>query len=135
MTMRQMIKRLAEADRSRGAAAVEFAIVLPVLIILVFGIIDFGRYFSMQQTMEQLARQGARLVALGDATSDVQLRINAAATAAGLNTSRLTISTPATCPAGQNAQNALVTVKYSMSGLILLAKSHPTGIGQMQCGG
>jgi len=46
-----MRRRLARsAARDRGAAAVEFALLLPVLLLLVFGIIDFGRALNAQIT-------------------------------------------------------------------------------------
>ena len=45
----------------RGAAAVEFALLLPLLLLLVFGIIDFGRALNAQVTLTQAAREGARL--------------------------------------------------------------------------
>ena len=44
----------------RGSAAVEFAIVLPVLITLVMGIIDFGSLFSTWSTLRQGVWAGAR---------------------------------------------------------------------------
>ncbi len=44
----------------RGAAAVEFAIVAPLLFILVFGIIDFGFGFHSWNAIENAAREGAR---------------------------------------------------------------------------
>jgi Flp pilus assembly protein TadG len=50
---------------ARGQALVEFAVVLPVLILIILGIIYFGRYedYSSQQT--QLAGQAARDAAIG----------------------------------------------------------------------
>jgi hypothetical protein len=48
----------------RGAAAVEMALVLPVLLFLVFGIIDFGRMLNAQITLTEAAREGARAEAL-----------------------------------------------------------------------
>jgi Flp pilus assembly protein TadG len=54
-----------KTPRDRGAAAVEFALLLPVLLLLVFGIIDFGRALNAQITLTQAAREGARLDALG----------------------------------------------------------------------
>lgn len=51
--------------REHGASAVEFALVLPILVLLVFGIITFGIVFARSQGMEAAAREGARTASLG----------------------------------------------------------------------
>ena len=43
-----------------GAIAVEFAIILPVLLLLVFGIIDFGHAWYMRHVLQNSCREGAR---------------------------------------------------------------------------
>ncbi len=48
-----------------GSSAVEFALVLPVLVLLVFGIIEFGRAFNAYVTVTHAAREGARMAAVG----------------------------------------------------------------------
>lgn len=53
----------------RGAAAVEFAIVLPLLLVIVMGTVDWGHYFFTRETVVHAAREGARagtLVPPGD---------------------------------------------------------------------
>lgn len=57
-----------------GAAAVEFALVLPVLLLILFGIIDFGRAFNAQITLTQAAREGVRAYALSGNASDGDAR-------------------------------------------------------------
>jgi Flp pilus assembly protein TadG len=49
----------------QGASAVEFALVLPLLVLLLFGMITFGLAFARMQQMEAVAREGARLAAIG----------------------------------------------------------------------
>jgi Flp pilus assembly protein TadG len=57
--------RIGRLRRSEdGAALVEFAIVLPVLLLLVFGIIDFGRALSAQNSITAAVHDGARLAAV-----------------------------------------------------------------------
>ncbi len=46
--------------RDRGAAALEFALVLPVLLVLLFGILDYGRLFYDSIAIRQGAREAAR---------------------------------------------------------------------------
>jgi Flp pilus assembly protein TadG len=48
----------------RGQTLVEFALVLPVLIAIVFGLLDVGRYVYMSSVVSQAAREGARLAAV-----------------------------------------------------------------------
>jgi Flp pilus assembly protein TadG len=61
----------------RGAAAVEAALVLPLLLILVFGIIDFGRMLNAQIQLTEAAREGARARSLGASVSEAQARVQA----------------------------------------------------------
>lgn len=53
----------------RGIATVEFAIVAPLLLMIVFGIIEFGRMVMVQQIMTNASREGARRAIIEDATS------------------------------------------------------------------
>jgi Flp pilus assembly pilin Flp len=48
----------------KGAAAVEFALLLPILVILAFGIIYFGPVFNNYIAITHAARDGARLLAI-----------------------------------------------------------------------
>ncbi len=51
-----------------GAAALEFAIVVPVLLTLLFASIQFGSVVFVQNNMVNAAREGARRIAAADAT-------------------------------------------------------------------
>jgi Flp pilus assembly protein TadG len=54
--------------KQRGAAAVEFAVVAPVFVLLVFGMIEYGRMVMVQQMLTNASREGARRAILEGAT-------------------------------------------------------------------
>lgn len=54
----------------RGAAALEFALILPVLLTVVFGIIEFGWTFNQQISLSNAARESARYMAIHYAEAD-----------------------------------------------------------------
>lgn len=55
----------ARTTSDRGASALEFALVIPVLLLLLFGIIEFGVIFQNQLALTHAAREGARMAAVG----------------------------------------------------------------------
>lgn len=64
--------------RQRGAALVEFAIVLPVLLLLFTGMIDFALIFQRFLVLNNAVREGARIGVLpGYSVADVQARTTA----------------------------------------------------------
>jgi len=62
----------------RGAAALEFALILPILVVLVFGIIAFGYMLSFRQAMSQAAAEGGRAAAVRPAGTADADRLTAA---------------------------------------------------------
>jgi len=58
-----------DGARARAAAVVEFAVVLPLLLTILFGIIEYGWVFMVRQTLQTAAREGARLAVLQTSTS------------------------------------------------------------------
>ena len=66
---------LRRTKRRTGTATVEFALVLPLLLALLFGIIEFGFLFKDQLAIQQSAREGSRTAAVGRVRSEVNARI------------------------------------------------------------
>ncbi|MGC4122013.1 MAG: pilus assembly protein [Myxococcales bacterium] len=95
-----MRARHRQARNQQGASAVEFALVLPLLLLLVMGTIDWGYYFFTEQIVVNASREGARagsLATLGDASSQASVAAAQYLTRAGLDSSRATIlATPRT---------------------------------------
>ena len=95
--------------RDRGAAAIEFALLFPLLMLILFGIIDFGRALNAQITLTQAAREGARLDALGE--PNVTSQTQSAAT--GLSPVSVNVTA---CPPGAGPNvNAQVDVSYTFN--------------------
>lgn len=59
-----MLKRL-KPDHRRGIAAVEFAIILPIMLLLLLGIFEIGRIINVRQTLVSAAREAGRQAAAG----------------------------------------------------------------------
>jgi hypothetical protein len=55
---------MASSKRARGQGLVEFALVLPIFLLLIFGLIDMGRFAYMNSTLSQAAREAARVAAV-----------------------------------------------------------------------
>lgn len=60
------MKRLRRFKSSRGQSLVEFAMVLPMVMILIFGVIDFGMALRSYITITNATREGGRFAALGN---------------------------------------------------------------------
>lgn len=72
-------------SRSEGILLVELAIVLPLLLLLTFGVIEYGWLFLKAQQVTNAARQGARVGATPDATNaDVETAVETVLTASGM---------------------------------------------------
>lgn len=76
----------APADaRSRGAAVVEFALIMPILILLVFGIFEFGRAYNAKVTLTHAAREAVRDYTInGDEADAIATGVNAAPALSGV---------------------------------------------------
>jgi Flp pilus assembly protein TadG len=60
-----MKDRRSKGSWMKGSSVVEFALTLPIFIILVIGIIEFGRYYFVQHTLQYATREGMRLALVG----------------------------------------------------------------------
>ena len=124
--------------RDSGAAALEMAIVLPVLVALCFGIIDFARILNAQIQLSQAAREGVRLAALGGSgytAAQVVTRAQSAAPDPGFTGAAITVDAPAMCSsASAPTATASVTVHYTFTGILFPAQTF-TQAAVMRCGG
>jgi Flp pilus assembly protein TadG len=89
----------------RGATMVEFAFVVPIFFIFVFGMVDIGRGFMVQSLLHNAARVGCRTGVLqGKTTSDVTAAVASAVNIGGITNTTTTVSVNGT--AGGQVANA-----------------------------
>lgn len=101
--------------RQEGASAVEFALIAPLLFMLVFGIIYFGMAFMKMQTMRSAVREGGRAAAVGaPSVSEVQAKAKDASLGAIPNAGDIVVSR--LCD-GDDSVGEEVTVSYDTANL------------------
>src|ERR1700733_12627413 len=105
----------------RGATAVEFAMLLPVFLVLVFGIVVFGSYLTMVHGVQQLAAEAARSSVAG-MTDQERSSIASSYVTANVGTYPLIVANnvsvnAATSPADPNV--FVVTVSYNASSMFI----------------
>ena len=107
-----------------GAELVEFALVFPMLLLVVLGIADFGILFQQYEVLTNAAREGARVAVLPNyATADVKARVDQYVAAGMLSTGgtvTTTVGAPAKVLIGANCMTTIkVTVSYPHAYLFL----------------
>lgn len=134
------------SERDKGAVAVEFALVLPVFLMLVLGIFEFGRAFNIQVSLSEAARESARYAAIhasqpGFDVGKARAAGVAAAPSVPLSESNVSISYSigSACAAGVNVVSRVTYSTGFLTGLEnLIGVSQPftvRGVGVMRCGG
>jgi Flp pilus assembly protein TadG len=123
----------------RGAAAVEFALVLLPLLYILLGAVEYGRLYWAQNATTNMARIAVRTMVVDAAAQqsnpagDAQSKVTAAATASGITP--VTFSVVSQC--GSGSQTARVKVSYAFTqltgGLIPLPPSPLNAFADMRC--
>lgn len=133
--------------RDKGAVAVEFALILPIFLIIVLGIVEFGRAFNLQVSLSEAARETARYTAIHfDDPSFTKAKAQnvgvTAAPSAALATGNIDIaySGGSTCAAGDSVFVTVRLVTPYMTGFPGLIPGMPSNLdisskGVMRCGG
>jgi len=87
--------------KKNGQAMVEFALILPIFILILLGIMEFGLLFHQYLVVTSASREGARSAALGGTDAETVAVVNAAA--ASINAGQLaTVVTPQVRVRGQS---------------------------------
>ena len=94
-----------------GVAAVEFAIVLPLLLLLLFGIVDFGRAIQQQILITEAAREAARVGSVGGTVVQMQAQITTSV-GSGFQTGNAAPTVSACGPTPTLTTNSSVTITH-----------------------
>lgn len=104
-------------EKQKGQSLVEFALLLPVFILILFGVMEFGRLWEMTNMLTSAAREGARIAAVTN--PDITRTISAAQnilSVGNINNATITVSGP------NSAYEITVTVSIAytpMTGFII----------------
>lgn len=105
-----------ESCRRRATAVVEFAVVLPLLLTILFGIIEFGYVLLVRQSMQTAAREGCRVAVLQSSTDPaITSRIQSVLQPTGVSTYQVTL---AHATAANPVETVTVSVAYNDISLV-----------------
>lgn len=100
MARSSVIRRSGASGRARGergAVAVEFALIVPMLLLLVFGIIEFGFMLNRDTIIGNASRDGARVASLNGTYDDIETAIKSELTATGIPASSSAVAIKIDC--------------------------------------
>ena len=116
----------------RGVAVVEFAIVAPVFIMLIFGMVEFGRLVMVQQVLTNASREGARRAVLdGATTAEVEATVETYLQSGAVSGADVTVTPDPPANAG-SGEPVTVSVSIPFSQVSWIASPMFLGGTQMQ---
>ena len=107
--LRRITRRTGKGEG--GQSLVEFTLVLPIFLLVLFAIIDFGMAFNAWITVTNSAREGARVGTVGKTAGDIEARVRD--TASALEQANLTVTV--TNAEGASGESVVVDVSYAYS--------------------
>jgi Flp pilus assembly protein TadG len=108
------------ARNERGAALIETAITIPIILMIAVGIFEFGRAYQTWQVLTNAAREGARIAILTEKTDgDVQSAVKNYMTSGGLvKASDAVVNVNRAVPMGVNTASE-ITISYPFEFMVL----------------
>lgn len=116
--------RLGRKRRRRGVAVVELAVVLPILVLMILGILEFGRMSMVQQTITTAAREGVRgAIVEGSTLSGVRATVNSYLAISGIQGAKVALR-PDLSGTVLHGQPVSVSVSVPFDNISWLPTSH-----------
>jgi Flp pilus assembly protein TadG len=116
--MQRTLRKLSKNER--GAALLEAAVTIPLILVISVAIFEFGRAYQTWQVLTNATREGARVAVIAGTTDDqVRAAVNNYLTVGRLSTvADSNIDVNRTAPLGANT-GSQITVRYPMSFMVL----------------
>ena len=115
------------SSREKGQAMVEFTLILPVLLMIIMGIVEFGRAYSAYLTIQNAAREGVRLGITGATDAEVATAVEQVAST--LDPSALTVNVTPAETSRSPGELLTVTVSYRFQFLVPLISNIVGSLG------
>ena len=81
-----------QLKNKKGQSLVEFALVLPLILLILMGIVEFGLMFNSYLTINNASREGARLASVGGTDVEVETRVETVSTTLNLANIDVTVN-------------------------------------------
>lgn len=114
------MSRIRKLKKEKGQSLVETALVLPILMLILVGILEFGRILGAWMVITHASREGARIASLGGTNTQIEERVDTVSDALNLANISVDIN-----PAGpyDRGDMVTVTVTYQIDSIIPLLSS------------
>ncbi len=116
-------RRIGRRGRARGQSLVEFALILPVFLLIAFGTIDFGLALDASLSVSNAAREGARLGTTQPSVAAIESRVRAVA--GRLNNATLSISVSCKTAAGAACAGGMAGATSGTSVVVRVTYPYP----------
>ncbi|MGM0501113.1 MAG: TadE/TadG family type IV pilus assembly protein [Bacillota bacterium] len=98
----------------KAQAIVELVLVLPILLLLLFGIVEFGRIFHAYLVIANSAREGARVGSIKNSDSQITTAVEDSVSPSNLDLNQLTIDISPTEGSRSSGDSLTVEVEYQV---------------------
>lgn len=102
--------------REKGQSLVEFALILPLIVFLLLGVVDFSRIFHSYLTIDHAGREAARAASIGRDDSTIEGVAVSQGSSINLTTDQVAVEPPVSPPDKRNSgTDVTITISYPVT--------------------